>query len=60
MTAPLPAEAAWETEALLLRIFEYGDYSLRAALSGVYAEHLDSIFALARRDGVLIGAGGAL
>ena len=60
MTAPLPAEAAWETEALLLRIFEYGDYSLRAALSGVYAEHLDSIFALARRDGALIGAGGAL
>lgn len=60
VTAPLPPEAAWEAEALLLRIFEYGDYSLRSALSGAYAEHLDSIFALARHGGVLIGAGGAL
>jgi len=54
------SEAAWEVEALLLNVFEYGDYSLRSALSGAYSEHLDYILCLARADGVLIGAGAAL
>lgn len=60
VTAPLTSQAAWEVEALLLNVFEYADYSLRSALSGVYSEHLDCIFCLAREDGVLVGAGGAL
>jgi GNAT superfamily N-acetyltransferase len=58
--APLVREQAWEIEALLLRVFEYGDYSLRSALSGAYAEHLDCIFSCIREDGVLVGAGAAL
>ncbi len=58
--APLRREQAWEVEALLLRVFEYGDYSLRSALSGAYAEHLDCIFSFVREEGVLVGAAGAL
>lgn len=60
VTTPLASEVAWEVEALLLNVFEYADYSLRSALSGAYSEHLDCIFCLARADGVLVGAGGAL
>lgn len=58
--APLPPPLAWEAEALFVRIFEYTDYSLRAALSGSYSEHLDCVFTFARDEGRLIGVGGAL
>jgi GNAT superfamily N-acetyltransferase len=60
LPAPLPPDVAWEAETLFVRIFEYGDYSLRAALCGAYAEHLDCLFALARDGGGLVGAAGAL
>ena len=43
-----------------MRIFEYTDYSLRAALSGSYSEHLDCVFTFARDEDRLIGVGGAL
>lgn len=59
-TAPLDAEAAWEIESLLLKIFEYGDYSFRSALRGEYCETLDCTFFLAKYNGKLIGAAGCL
>jgi GNAT superfamily N-acetyltransferase len=58
--APLPPDLAWEVESLLLKIFEYGDYSLRSALAGEYSETLHCTFVLARRQGVLVGAAGGL
>jgi GNAT superfamily N-acetyltransferase len=60
LSAPLAPDPAWEAEALLLKIFEYGDYSLRAALSGAYSQQLDCIFSFAREHKTLVGAAGAL
>ncbi len=60
VAAPLGAEAAWEIESLLLKIFEYGDYSFRSALRGEYCETLDCTFFLAKYNGKLIGAAGCL
>jgi len=54
--APLPSALAWATESLLLRIFEYGDYSLRSALSGAYSESLTCTFLVARRQGQVVAA----
>jgi GNAT superfamily N-acetyltransferase len=59
-TAPVPAEQAWEIESLLLRIFEYGDYSFRAALSGEYSGTLNCTFFLARHKSRLVAAAGCL
>jgi len=58
--APLSPDLAWETECLLLKIFEYGDYSFRSALLGRYSETLTCTFALARHRNALIGAAGCL
>jgi GNAT superfamily N-acetyltransferase/RimJ/RimL family protein N-acetyltransferase len=60
VAAPLAPEAAWEVESLLLKIFEYGDYSFRSALRGEYCETLDCTFFLARHKEKLIGAAGCL
>ncbi len=60
VTAPLDLRLAWEVEALLLEVFEYGDYSFRAALRGDYADTLCCSFALAHRGPLLIGAAGCL
>lgn len=60
VAAPLGAEAAWEVESLLLKIFEYGDYSFRSALRGEYSKTLDCTFFLARYKEKLIGAAGCL
>jgi GNAT superfamily N-acetyltransferase len=60
LSAPLAPDLAWEAEALLLEIFEHGDYSLRAALSGTYSQQLDCIFSFARENQALVGAAGAL
>jgi len=60
ITAPLDTEAAWEIESLLLKIFEYGDYSFRSALRGDYSETLDCNFFLAKKNGKFIGAAGCL
>lgn len=60
VTAPLPCDLAWEVESLLLKVFEYGDYSFRSALTGRYAETLDCVFTLARREGTLAGVAGCL
>ena len=57
---PLEPKSAWEIEAFLLRIFEYGDYSFRSALRGEYSDTLDCTFALAKRSGSLVGAAGCL
>jgi len=59
-TAPLDTEAAWEIESLLLKIFEYGDYSFRSALRGEYSKTLDCTYFLARYKEKLIGAAGCL
>jgi N-acetylglutamate synthase-like GNAT family acetyltransferase len=58
--APLDLETAWEVESLLLKIFEYGDYSFRSALRGDYSETLDCTFFPARQRGQLVGAAGCL
>ena len=58
--APLAPEAAWEVESLLLKIFEYGDYSFRSALRGDYAETLYCTFFQARYKRRLIGVAGCL
>jgi len=60
VTAPLGTEIAWEIESLLLKIFEYGDYSFRSALRGEYSDTLNSTFFLARYTEKLIGAAGCL
>ena len=60
VTAPLDIEAAWEIESLLLKIFEYGDYSFRSALRGEYSETLNCNFFLAKNNGELIGVAGCL
>lgn len=60
VAAPLGAEAAWEVESLLLKIFEYGDYSFRSVLRGEYSKTLDCTYFLARYKQKLIGAAGCL
>lgn len=58
--APLAPQAVWEVESLLLKIFEYGDYSFRSALRGDYAKTLDCTFFQAKYKGRLVGAAGCL
>jgi len=60
VTAPLDPETVYEIESLLLKIFEYGDYSFRSALSGEYSETLNCTFFLAKYHNNLIGAVGCL
>jgi GNAT superfamily N-acetyltransferase len=60
VTAPLAPEATWEVESLLLKIFEYGDYSFRSALSGEYSKKLNCTFFLAKHKDKMIGAAGCL
>ncbi|MCX5638673.1 MAG: GNAT family N-acetyltransferase [Planctomycetota bacterium] len=60
VTAPLSPEATWEIESLLLKIFEYGDYSFRSALSGEYSKTLNCTFFLAKYRGEIVGAAGCL
>lgn len=60
VAAPLAHEAAWEVESLLVSVFEYGNYSFRAALTGEYSEVLDCVFFLAKHKGKTIGVAGCL
>ncbi|MHC4478304.1 MAG: GNAT family N-acetyltransferase [Planctomycetota bacterium] len=60
VSAPLAPETAWVIESLLLKIFEYGDYSLRSALAGRYSDTLNCTFSLASYQGETIGAGACL
>lgn len=60
VAAPVVPDLAWELESLLLRIFEYGDYSFRSALDGTYSDTLNCTFALARCRDVIVGAAGCL
>ncbi len=60
VTAPLDPEAAWEVESLLLKIFEYGDYSFRSVLLGEYSRTLNCTFFLAKHKGSIVGAAGCL
>jgi len=60
VAAPLTPDAAWKVESLLLKIFEYGDYSLRSALLGEYSETLNCTFFLAEYKGELVGAAACL
>jgi predicted N-acetyltransferase YhbS len=57
--APLDSKAAWEIESLLVKIFEYGDYSFRSVLLDRY-HRLNCIFFLAKYQDRLIGAAGCL
>ena len=58
--SPLEPEAVWQIESLLLKVFEYGDYSFRSALSGQYHQTLNCTFFLAKHNGSLVGAAGCL
>ena len=60
VSAPVDGKLAWEIEAFLLQIFEYGDYSFRAALRGDYSDTLNCTFFIAKYKGNIIGAAGAL
>jgi GNAT superfamily N-acetyltransferase len=60
LTAPVDPALAWEIESFLLRIFEYGDYSFRSALSGEYSKTLDCTFFIAKHKHTVIGAAGCL
>jgi len=60
VSAPLEPETVWRIESLLLKVFEYGDYSFRSALSGEYHQTLNCTFFLAKRNGSLVGAAGCL
>jgi ribosomal protein S18 acetylase RimI-like enzyme len=58
--APFENGYEWEVESLLLKIFEYGDYSFRSALSGEYSQSLNCVFFLAKHNDNIIGAAGCL
>ncbi|HET6445790.1 MAG TPA: GNAT family N-acetyltransferase [candidate division Zixibacteria bacterium] len=58
--APLNPGIAWEVESLLLKIFEYGDYSFRSALLGEYSRTLNCTFFMAKHKGSIVGAAGCL
>ncbi|MFC1782596.1 GNAT family N-acetyltransferase [Planctomycetota bacterium] len=60
MDPPLSPELAWEIEAFLLKIFEFGDYSFRSALLGEYSSTLGSPFFLAFLDGKMAAAAACL
>jgi GNAT superfamily N-acetyltransferase len=60
VTPPLASMLAWEIESFLLKVFEYGDYSFRSALSGRYSDLLNCSFFLARLKGDIIGVAGCL
>lgn len=57
---PIEKAIAWEIESLLLKIFEYGDYSFRSALTGEYSETLNCVFFLAKSNENIIGVAGCL
>jgi len=58
--APLQPEIAWQVESLLVKIFEFGDYSFRSALTGEYSEKLNCTFFLAKRKDNIIGVAACL
>jgi GNAT superfamily N-acetyltransferase len=60
ISSPVNPHLAWEVESLLLKVFEYGDYSFRSALVGSYSDSLVCTFFLARYHNVLVGAAGSL
>jgi N-acetylglutamate synthase-like GNAT family acetyltransferase len=60
VTTPLADGLAWEIESLLLKIFEYGDYSFRSALLGRYSDTLNCSFFLAKLKSNVIGVAGCL
>jgi len=60
VTAPLQPQMAWQVESLLVRIFEFGDYSFRSALKGEYSEKLNCTFFLAKRKDNIIGVAACL
>lgn len=60
VVAPLSYDFAWQVESFLLEIFEYGDYSFRAALRGEYSETLSCVFFLAKDGERIVGTAGCL
>jgi len=54
--APLTAAVVWEVEALFVKVFEYCDYSVRSALSGMNRDGAGCAVVLARQQQRLIGA----
>ena len=60
ISSPVDPHLAWEVESLLVKVFEYGDYSFRSALLGSYSDNLICTFFLARYQNVLVGAAGGL
>jgi GNAT superfamily N-acetyltransferase len=60
LSKQLKTQAAWEVECLLLKIFEYGDYSFHSALLGEYSQTLNCTFFLAKHKGNIVGAAGCL
>jgi len=60
LTAPLSSETAWQVESLLLKIFEYTDYSIRSALAGRYSSTLTCMFCIAKHRNRVVAAAGCL
>jgi len=60
VSSPANPKTAWQIESLLLRIFEYGDYSFRSALSGRYCDELNCVFFIDKNNGAVIAAAGSL
>jgi len=60
VNSPVNLPTAWQIESLLLKIFEYGDYSFRSALCGRYCKELNCTFFISRKNTSVIGAAGCL
>jgi len=58
--APLAPAKAWEIESFLLKIFEYGDYSFRSALTAAYHKTFKYHIHIARHQDKLIAAAAAI
>jgi len=57
-SSPVLTRRAWQIESFLLKILEYGNYSLRKALAGLLDSRLQCTFFTAQRgDTILVAAG---
>jgi GNAT superfamily N-acetyltransferase len=60
LESPLDNLLAWEVEQFLVKMFEYGNYSFRAALLGDHADVLTFVLCLVREENRLLGIGACL
>lgn len=60
LSAPLSPELTWLIESFLLKVFEYGNFSFRAALRGQLSSMLCCTFYIATDGDQVVGAAGCL